>query len=122
MTNDRRRFTRIPFQSPARLNMPEGEFAVDMVDISFKGALIRPGTGFFATIGTNGHLDILLDELEVVIRMEVTIVHRQSGLCGLACREMDLDSLTHLRRLVELNLGDEAALNRELTALAAQDA
>ena len=33
------------------------------------------------------------------------------------CTEIDLESMTNLRRLVELNLGDEAALNREIHAM-----
>jgi hypothetical protein len=37
----------------------------------------------------------------------------------LLCESIDLDSITHLRRLVELNAGDPALLERELTALVA---
>jgi hypothetical protein len=33
------------------------------------------------------------------------------------CTKIDLESITNLRRLVELNLGDEAALNREISAM-----
>jgi hypothetical protein len=36
---------------------------------------------------------------------------------GLACREIDLDSVTHLRRLVALNLGDETLAEREFAQL-----
>ena len=50
--------------------------------------------------------------------MEATVVHHQGQDYGLACREIDLDSVTHLRRLVALNLGDAALLERELTLLA----
>ena len=38
-------------------------------------------------------------------------------LVGMVCRHIDVDSISHLRRLVELNLGDEALLERELAAL-----
>jgi hypothetical protein len=34
---------------------------------------------------------------------------------------MEIDSITHLRRLVELNLGDEALLERELEQLLSDD-
>ena len=34
-----------------------------------------------------------------------------------AARSIDLDSITHLRRLVELNSGDAAMLERELHTL-----
>jgi hypothetical protein len=51
--------------------------------------------------------------------MEVTVVHHQGDCYGLACRGIDLDSVTHLRRLVALNLGDEALLEREIRLLLA---
>ena len=36
---------------------------------------------------------------------------------GLFCHHIDIDSITHLRRLIELNLGDETLLQRELAEL-----
>jgi hypothetical protein len=71
----------------------------------------------FVTVGTNGTLKILLDNVGTSIRMEVTIVHHMANYYGLVCREIDLDSVTHLRRLVELNLGDEAMAEREFALL-----
>lgn len=122
MATERRHFIRIQFQTNAHLHLSEGEFAVEVVDISLKGALIRPHSELFATVGSNGVLDISLGEADAFIRMEVTIAHREGSYFGLACREIDLDSITHLRRLVELNVGDESILHRELIALAHLDA
>jgi hypothetical protein len=45
------------------------------------------------------------------------VVHVEDGRLGLRCTEIDLESITNLRRLVELNLGDEAALHREMSAM-----
>jgi hypothetical protein len=118
MTVERRQFTRIHFQANARLRLPDSEFEVEVVDLSLKGALVRPRTDIFAPVGCNGLLEIGLGDTGTAIAMEVTVVHRESDYYGLACREIDLDSITHLRRLVELNVGDESVLNRELTALA----
>ena len=36
---------------------------------------------------------------------------------GLLCKGIDLDSVTHLRRLIELQLGDPALLERDLAEL-----
>ena len=36
---------------------------------------------------------------------------------ALCAKHIDLDSISHLRRFVELNLGDEQELERELGAL-----
>lgn len=118
MTDNRRKFSRIPFKSEARLFLPDGECVVDVLDLSLKGALIHLKEPMFVVVGTNGTLKIHLDNVGSSIRMEVTIVHHMANYYGLACREIDLDSVTHLRRLVELNLGDEAMAEREFSLLA----
>jgi hypothetical protein len=41
------------------------------------------------------------------------------GQLSLSCTEIDLDSITHLRRLLELNLGDPDLIERELSDLSA---
>lgn len=118
MPHNRRQFSRIHFQADAHLFLAAGECAVEVVDLSLKGALIRPRGELFAAIGSHCTLKIRLDAAETAIRMEATVVHHEAGVYGLACREIDLDSVTHLRRLVELNLGDEALLEREIALLA----
>lgn len=115
--HNRRKFSRIPFQHEANLFLPDGEFVVDVLDLSLKGVLIHPHANMFVTIGTPCTLKIRLDDLGTSIRMEATIVHHLANYYGLACRDIDLDSVTHLRRLVELNLGDEALAEREFNLL-----
>lgn len=53
--------------------------------------------------------------------MEVVLTRTQPQSLGFVCRHIDLDSISHLRRLVELNLGDEQLLERELAALGEDD-
>jgi hypothetical protein len=53
--------------------------------------------------------------------MEVVLTRAQPQSLGFVCRHIDLDSISHLRRLVELNLGDEQLLERELAALGDDD-
>ncbi|MDE2439409.1 MAG: PilZ domain-containing protein [Betaproteobacteria bacterium] len=118
MNPNRRRFSRIPFQSEARLFLPDGDHAVDVLDLSLQGALIAPTSLMYVTVGSNGTLKIRLDDAGTCIRMGVTVVHHIGKDYGLACREIDLDSVTHLRRLVALNLGDEALAEREFALLA----
>lgn len=117
MVDNRRKFSRIPFRSEASLFLPDGEYVVDVLDLSLKGALIHPHANMFVTVGTNCTLKIRLDNVGTTIRMEATIVHHLANYYGLACRDIDLDSVTHLRRLVELNLGDEAMAEREFAIL-----
>jgi len=117
MTSNRRQFSRVHFESAARLYLPTGEFAVEVLDLSLKGALIRPESGACIDLGSKCTLKIRLDDLGTMIRMECTVVHCEAALYGLTCREIDLDSITHLRRLVALNVGDESLLERELGLL-----
>lgn len=119
MEANRRKFSRIAFQAEASLFLPDGECVVEVLDISLKGALIHPNANMYVKIGTQGTLKIRLDHVGTSIRMDVTVVHHMANYYGLACREIDLDSVTHLRRLVELNLGDEALAEREFALLSA---
>ncbi len=118
MNQNRRKFSRIPFQTEARLFLPDGEHAVEVLDLSLQGALIHPKKEMYVTVGTSATLKVRLDDLGTSIRMEVAIVHHMANYYGLLCREIDLDSVTHLRRLVALNLGDEKLAEREFAALA----
>lgn len=117
MNHNRRRFSRIPFHCEARLFLPDGEHVVEVLDLSLQGALIAPTGSMYVTVGSQGTLKIRLDEIGTSIRMDVTIVHHMANYYGLQCREIDLDSVTHLRRLVELNLGDERLAEREFALL-----
>ncbi|MCX8018285.1 MAG: PilZ domain-containing protein, partial [Rhodocyclaceae bacterium] len=59
---------------------------------------------------------------EATISMSATIAHLAGRHVGLHCDSIDLDSVTHLRRLVELNAGDASLLERELAALVHESA
>ena len=61
-------------------------------------------------------LELLLNQ-QTIIRMTVTVMHVHADRIGLHCEHIDIDSVTHLRRLIELNLGDPELLERELSGL-----
>ena len=117
MTDERRRFSRITFHRPAELDVGGASATCEVLDLSLRGALVEAPVGFAARVGERCTLAVRLDAGVAEIRMEGEIAHRQGMQVGLRCLEIDLDSIMHLRRLVELNLGDEEALHRELSAL-----
>lgn len=116
MPEEQRRFTRIPFDAAAVLARDGREWRCELIDLSLKGALVEKPDDWNGAIGDDYALTLLLDE-ETHIRMDVSVAHIEEQHIGLACRDIDLDSITHLRRLVELNLGDAHLLERELMAL-----
>lgn len=117
MSNERRHYSRITFHSPAHLVLAERNVEVVVVDLSLKGALVRLPADTHLQSGAPCTLRVRLDDIGDHIRMETKVTHVRGLYAGLVCHSIDLDSVTHLRRLVELNLGDEKLLERELSAL-----
>lgn len=117
MTTDRRRFSRITLHRPAELETGASRATCELLDVSLKGALVEAPVGFAAEVGARCTLTVRLDGAEATIRMDGEVVHREGVQVGVRCTSVDLDSIAHLRRLVELNLGDEELLHRELSAL-----
>jgi hypothetical protein len=114
---ERRRFSRIRFHRPAELDAHGERVSCELLDISLKGALFEIPATARAHVDEPATLTIRLDAGDATIRMSGRLVHREGVQVGLRCAEIDIDSIAHLRRLVELNLGDEALLERELSAL-----
>ena len=122
MTDERRHYSRIAFHSPATLVFTDRTIEVVVLDLPLKGALIRLPADTSITIDTVCMLHVQLNEAELndQISMEARITHCEGRYAGLHCLTIDIDSVTHLRRLVELNLGDPNLLERELSALMAE--
>jgi len=118
--DERRRFSRITFQRPAELEIRSRRTACELVDVSLKGALVEVPPELVTEKGTACSVSIHLDAGSATIRMEGEVAHREGRLVGVRCDEIDLESIAHLRRLVELNLGDDDLLHRELGALVAE--
>jgi len=114
---ERRRFTRVPFEASVNVSNPAGSWTGKLKDISLNGVLISHPQNWRSSDSKEFLLEIQPAEGVFRIRMEVTVSHDDSTGIGFHCNHIDIDSISHLRRLVELNVGDENILNRELSAL-----
>lgn len=115
---ERRHFQRIPLDSPVHLNVDGTSLDCDLVDISLKGALVKAKTDWRGAKGTKVELDIVLNDMDdATIHMSGVVAHVEEGHVGIQCHQLDLDSATLLRRVVELNLADADLLERELQAM-----
>lgn len=117
IADERRRFSRIAFHRPAELDLRRERVKGELLDVSLKGALVEVPHASEADVGQPCALVIRLDAGDSAIRMDGVVAHRRGMQLGFRCDSIDLESIAHLRRLVELNLGDEALLHRELAAL-----
>ncbi|ACA87799.1 PilZ domain-containing protein [Shewanella woodyi] len=111
--DERRQFSRILFNTTANLNQGENMWATKIHDLSLNGALIDKPMDFEPKEGTIT-LGFSLPDSDIELRMEATLVYSTERLLGLKCFHIDVDSISHLRRMLELNLGDASLLNREL--------
>jgi hypothetical protein len=113
---DRRRFKRIAFDAKTQLSQGEKRWQVQLVDLSLKGLLIQRPDAWLADTRESFSVDIRLSS-EVHVQMDVQLTHDDHQQLGFVCLHIGLDSISHLRRLIELNLGDPEELDRELAAL-----
>ena len=112
--HDRRRFSRIHFDAMCELHTETLNCPVQLIDISLRGALIESmGQPISLKTGDKVRLLIYLAN-DVLIEMHATLTHIHGQQFGCKAEEMELESVSHLRRLVELNLGNEDQLEREL--------
>lgn len=119
MTSDsteKRRFSRIPFDATVAILQGPQQWESHLLDISLKGALVAQPPEWSGNSGDAVRLEITLGG-DITIAMEATVSHIGNDTIGFRCNHIDLESISHLRRIVELNTGNEDLLHRELSAL-----
>ena len=119
MTEERRHFSRIAFAGPAQLMTVDQRLPVQVLDLSLKGALLLLPEASEVEPGALCLLDLPLAPHDGHITMAAQLAHVGDGRAGLLCLGIDIESITHLRRVIELNLGDASLAERDLKALAA---
>lgn len=117
---DKRLFTRVNFNAVGRVLSQDQFWPVKVLDLSLKGALLQLQTPWNGDLNQPLILEFVLPNSSIVIRMQAKIAHLHHNNMGLVCKGIDLESVSHLKRLVELNLGSTELLERELTHLSSQ--
>ena len=114
-----RRYSRLPFPTDSTLALgADGRtYQTELIDISLKGALVRRPAALTASPGAPVVLAVRLPDSAITIRMQCVLARGSAERLGLHCVSIDMESMTHLRRLLELNLGDPTLVERELLAL-----
>jgi len=121
MDKERRQYTRVSFDSTAKLSKDDQIFDCQVVDLSIHGVLLRPHGVLRSKEGAMYQLEIPLSDDENSIKMTLKLMHQHPVNLGFICQSIDLDSITHLRKIVELNSGDSAILDRDLAALCSEN-
>lgn len=114
---ERRRFFRVGYTTRATIRQAECVWETELLDLSLQGALLKRPEQWPLDASGVFHLEFTLDHSDVTIQMDVEPTHLDEKRLGVYCHHIDIDSASHLRRLIELNAGSPELLQRELAHL-----
>jgi len=122
ITQSERHFSRIPFDAETHIISVDNneKWPCTLIDISLNGALTSLPVYWPAKRGDSYRLELQLGDYQATalrLLMDVNVAHIEDDHVGFQIVEMDVDTASHLHRLIELNTGDERILNRELAEL-----
>ena len=120
---EHRRFTRIPFDAAVQLYDPQNDktWTSELIDISLKGLKVSCphdwNEDWETTKHSNFEVTLILAKDDIEIKIQATLKHHDEAILGFQTIHIDVDSASHLHRLLELNLGDSKLLDREYIEL-----
>lgn len=114
---EKRRFSRIFYNANAQLTSGDKTEPCQVIDLSLKGCLLKLPEDWSSNESERHKLLVTLSD-ECEIEMELLLTYHNKNQGGFYCEQIDIDSISQLKRLIELNLGDSQLLERDLDALA----
>ena len=115
-----RHFSRIPFAAEVSLQLHDRTLHVHLIDIALKGALVQTASAPALALQDKCRLLLPLTDGGEMIEMAGRVVHLEGERIGIECQDIEVLSMTRLRRLLELNAGDADQINLELSQLFAR--
>jgi len=114
--SERRQYQRIPFIADVLLRHNDQQWSCGLEDISLKGMLIEAPKNIQPALDDTYEIELVLGE-GALISMQANISHTTEIHWGMQWENIELDGLTHLRRLLELNMGNPEEMHREMAEL-----
>lgn len=115
--SDKRQFCRVPFTTGSRIETTGESLEAEVVDISLKGALLRLPACPSLQRGDHCSVSVALANSDVAISFEAEVAHLRENLVGVKLVKIDLDSMIHLRNLLDLNTANPEQVRKELSFL-----
>ena len=112
--SENRHFSRVGFEAETWLETSGKRFDVHLHDLSLKGALVSFDGQFPLAEGEICPLHIKLSGSDIVLSFQSRLLHIDGQNLGFKFEILDIESLTHLRSIMEANIGDTAIIDREL--------
>jgi len=114
--DERRHFTRIPFDADVTLSRDERHWQAQLIDISLHGVLVsRPDD--WPVDGKDECCIELPLGADSSIKVNGKVAHLEADHIGLSFENMELESASHLKQLLLFNLGAQSMVDREIQEL-----
>jgi hypothetical protein len=119
--SERRRFSRVTFSGDCSLSEEiAGEVEIsktELLDISLNGALVHRPDEWHDEPGALVNLNLTLSGSDIILEIHGIVCHQQDQLLGIKFLTLSLESVSHLKRLIQLNLADNKLMHREMSQL-----
>lgn len=114
---EQRHFQRVPFATESTIEFGGKQHGAEVVDICLKGALLKLSGPPQCRRGDTCTVSIVLDNSDIVVQFEAEVAHLRDQFLGVKLQKIDIDSMIHLRNIVELNTADPDQVRKELSFL-----
>lgn len=114
--DERRHFTRVPFDANVTIAHDSDLWQAQLLDISLNGILLSLPENWPGQKDQEFTIALELDS-DTIIRVCGKVTHTEADHIGFIFENMELDSASHLKRLLLLNLGDQSLIDREIHEL-----
>ena len=114
---ERRRFSRILHQAPAKIKQRDLAIEARIQDLSLHGLLIQVEKAETLDSTLPVHVTFSFDQSEQVIMLKAQVIDVSKCEVRLKINKIDIESISQLKRCIELNVGNNDLLHRELEHL-----
>lgn len=111
--NEQRNFRRIPFHTEAVLKIEGTGYPCELVDLALQGALFKTEQQLPIATSQQAEIGIALSSSELKLEFTGELIHQRGQFYGFIFVAEDATTMGHLRRLLELNIGDGEEVDRE---------
>lgn len=112
---EQRNYRRINFRTEADVTLKDSIYRCDLVDLALQGALFRSERELSLPLGSQVPLSIYLPETSIRMEFIGELIHQNGQFYGFIFTSEEAESMAHLRRLLELNVGDAALTEKEFS-------
>lgn len=114
---ERRKFSRVVYQADVTLLQGNTQWDGSLIDLSLHGLLVELNHDCDAELNTELNVRFTLNESDINIIAECELINKTNNTLRLCIHHIDIDSISHLKRLIELNVGNSDLLLRQLSEL-----